>query len=67
MEALWRKSPLSADEVLADVKARQPWGDATVKTLINRLLKKAAIASERGGHVVWEAMFPFGGGSGSWT
>lgn len=47
MEALWRKSPLSAEEVLADVKARQPWGDATVKTLINRLLKKKALVSER--------------------
>lgn len=47
MEALWRQNPLSAEEVMADVKARQPWGDATVKTLINRLLKKKALASER--------------------
>lgn len=47
MEALWRKTPLTADEIVADVRARQPWAEATVKTLINRLLKKKAIRSER--------------------
>jgi predicted transcriptional regulator len=47
MEALWRKNPLSADEIVADVTARQAWGEATVKTLINRLLKKKALKSER--------------------
>lgn len=47
MDALWRESPLSADGIVADVTARQPWGEATVKTLINRLLKKKAIKSER--------------------
>lgn len=47
MEALWRNSPLSADQIVADVTARQPWGEATVKTLINRLLKKKALKSER--------------------
>jgi BlaI family penicillinase repressor len=47
MEALWRRHPLSADELVAEVGAAQSWGDATVKTLINRLLKKKAIKSER--------------------
>ncbi|MES2342186.1 MAG: BlaI/MecI/CopY family transcriptional regulator [Pseudomonadota bacterium] len=47
MEALWRKTPLTADEIVADVRARQPWAEATVKTLVNRLLKKRAIRSER--------------------
>jgi predicted transcriptional regulator len=47
MEALWRRSPLSADELISEVTATQPWGEATVKTLINRLLKKKAIKSER--------------------
>ena len=48
MEALWRNGAMSADEIVADVGARQEWGEATVKTLINRLLKKRAIASGRG-------------------
>lgn len=47
MDALWREAPRSADEIVSDVLTRQPWGEATVKTLINRLLKKKAIKSER--------------------
>jgi len=47
MEALWRGGPMTADEIVAEVAGRQAWGEATVKTLINRLLKKKAIASGR--------------------
>ncbi|HTK34803.1 MAG TPA: BlaI/MecI/CopY family transcriptional regulator [Caulobacteraceae bacterium] len=47
MDALWVKSPLTADEVVAAVAGPQGWGEATVKTLINRLLKRKAIRSER--------------------
>jgi BlaI family penicillinase repressor len=49
MEALWRKQPLSAEDVVADVAAEQSWTDATVKTLLNRLLSKGAIAAEKDG------------------
>ena len=45
MEALWRESPLSAEEITAQVAPGQGWTLATVKTLINRLLKKAAIGA----------------------
>src|SRR5579862_7459299 len=47
MEAVWLKGPLSADEIVAAVGEPQGWGEATVKTLINRLLKKKALVSER--------------------
>jgi predicted transcriptional regulator len=47
MDALWREGPLTADEIVAQVAEPQGWGEATVKTLINRLLKKRAIGSER--------------------
>ena len=47
MEALWRKQPLSAEEVAANVAGDQSWTDATVKTLLNRLLSKGAIAAEK--------------------
>lgn len=47
MESLWRTAPLTPDELIADVRTREDWGPATVKTLINRLLKKKAIRSER--------------------
>ena len=49
MEAVWRMGQLTADEIVAQVGQPQGWGEATVKTLINRLLKKKAIASERSG------------------
>jgi predicted transcriptional regulator len=45
MEALWRKSPLSAEEIAATVGAEQNWSDRTVKTLLNRLLTKQAITA----------------------
>jgi BlaI family penicillinase repressor len=47
MQAVWRRGPLAADEIVAEVGEPQGWGEATVKTLINRLLKKKALASER--------------------
>ena len=47
MEALWRRGPLTVDEIIAEVAAHEDWGPATVKTLINRLLKKKASRSER--------------------
>ncbi|MDB5465743.1 MAG: transcriptional regulator, BlaI family [Phenylobacterium sp.] len=47
MEALWAQGPLGAEDLVRDVGGAQSWGEATVKTLINRLLKKKAIASER--------------------
>ena len=49
MEALWQKSPLAAEAVIAEVAAAQGWSEATVKTLLNRLLKKKAIAAEKDG------------------
>ena len=49
MQVLWRKAPLSADEVIEALAARQDWQDATVKTLLNRLLNKGAIRAEKDG------------------
>jgi BlaI family transcriptional regulator, penicillinase repressor len=49
MEALWRRSPLAAEEIAAEVARPQGWTEATVKTLINRLLKKKAVAAAKDG------------------
>lgn len=43
MQTLWEKNPLSADEVISAVSSQQAWQEATVKTLLNRLLKKGAV------------------------
>ncbi|NCT69021.1 MAG: BlaI/MecI/CopY family transcriptional regulator [Rhodanobacteraceae bacterium] len=50
MDVLWRaQAPLGADDIVAAVAAAQDWQEATVKTLLNRLLKKKAIAATRDG------------------
>jgi BlaI family penicillinase repressor len=47
MEALWRKSPLTPDEIIARVGPANGWAAGTVRTLINRLLHKKALAGTR--------------------
>ena len=49
MEVLWRSSPLAAEDIVSVTAAAQGWQEATVKTLLNRLLRKRAIAAERDG------------------
>jgi BlaI family penicillinase repressor len=47
LAALWRRGPLSAPDLIDEVKAAQAWGDATIKTLLGRLIRKGAIRSEK--------------------
>lgn len=47
MELLWESEPRTTDQIVEAAIARHGWGAATVKTLINRLLKKKALISER--------------------
>lgn len=49
LQALWRSSPLTAEDVFAAVAEDQDWQAPTVKTLLNRLLKKGAITARRDG------------------
>lgn len=47
LSALWRLGPLTPARLIEAVKARRDWGDATVKTLLGRLMQKHAIRSAR--------------------
>jgi BlaI family penicillinase repressor len=49
MEVLWRAAPRTAEEIVAEVGPAQGWQEGTVKSLLNRLLTKGAIAAERDG------------------
>lgn len=49
MEVLWASSPRSAEEVVAALSSQQDWQEPTIKTLLNRLLKKGAVSAERDG------------------
>jgi BlaI family penicillinase repressor len=49
MEALWQRSPMTAEEVVAALAQSRHWQEATIKTLLNRLLKKGAVTVEKEG------------------
>ena len=49
MEVLWHRAPRSAEEILAEVGPRQRWQEGTVKSLLNRLLRKRAVKAARDG------------------
>src|ERR1700710_2820054 len=49
MEVLWDKNPATSDDVVAELAKTTDWQEPTVKTLLNRLLKKRAISAERDG------------------
>ncbi len=49
MEVLWRDSPRCAEDVVAALDSQQQWQETTIKTLLNRLLKKGAIRAEKDG------------------
>lgn len=49
MEALWRREPLTAEEIFAEVGETQGWAEATLKTLLNRLLNKNAVSAQKDG------------------
>lgn len=48
MEVLWAKSPLATEDVMAALP-HDNWQGSTVKTLINRLLKKGAVKARKDG------------------
>lgn len=49
MDVLWQRSPVAAEDVVAALAERQDWQEATIKTLLNRLLNKGAIQAVKDG------------------
>ncbi|MBS0229220.1 MAG: BlaI/MecI/CopY family transcriptional regulator [Proteobacteria bacterium] len=49
MDVLWQRHPLGADDVVSALASRQDWQEATIKTLLNRLLNKGAISAQKDG------------------
>jgi BlaI family penicillinase repressor len=49
MEVLWTEQPLAAEDVVARLAGRAEWAEPTIKTLLNRLLKKGAVRADRDG------------------
>ncbi len=50
MGVLWANSPLTANEVVDQLIGRKAWSPKTVKTLLNRLVTKKALAFDTQGN-----------------
>ena len=46
MNFVWQNQPVEASDVMLALGAEQKWSDATVKTMLHRLVKKEALATE---------------------
>lgn len=49
MALLWERSPQGADELTQALAGQQDWQPGTIKALLNRLLRKGAVAATRDG------------------
>jgi BlaI family transcriptional regulator, penicillinase repressor len=49
MAELWARGQATAEQLVEALGQRQEWQEATIKTLLNRLLNKGAIQAEREG------------------
>jgi BlaI family penicillinase repressor len=49
MKVLWARSPMTANEVVEALEPTSTWSPKTIKTLINRLVKKKALGYEKKG------------------
>ena len=49
MRVLWDKQPLTVKEIIEILSAKTTWKTETIRTLVNRLVKKKAIGFEKNG------------------
>lgn len=49
MKLIWKSSPLTSEEMISSLSDKMNWSPQTIKTFINRLLKKGALGYEKAG------------------
>ncbi len=49
LAVLWQDGPMATEAVVAALAQQQQWQESTIKTLLNRLLKKRAIDARKDG------------------
>lgn len=47
LEAIWQDHPASAQQIIERLNQQKTWHEKTVKTLLNRMVKKEAISFEK--------------------
>jgi BlaI family transcriptional regulator, penicillinase repressor len=53
MEVVWRKSPVTALEVVQQLVAHKQWQDQTIRTMLRRLIRKKALRYKAEGKVYY--------------
>lgn len=53
LNALWRKHPASARELLAELAAETGWAYTTLKTVLTRMQEKGLVRTEMRGNAAW--------------
>lgn len=51
LKAIWDHSPATAEEIISRLNTSRDWHEKTVKTLLNRLVKKNALGFNKVGRV----------------
>ena len=49
MKLIWRVNPITSEEIIISLSDKMNWSAQTIKTFINRLLKKGVIGYEKSG------------------
>ncbi|WP_425447957.1 BlaI/MecI/CopY family transcriptional regulator [Dethiothermospora halolimnae] len=49
MKVIWKDSPITANEVIEGLEESTDWSDRTIRTLLNRLVKKKVISYKKDG------------------
>ena len=47
MQVFWTRGALASEDVVAALESHEKWQESTVKTLLNRLLKKGALRARK--------------------
>ena len=49
MKVLWKNSPMTANEIVDELKEKTRWKRETIRTLINRLVQKKVLSFRKNG------------------
>lgn len=49
MKVIWRENPMTAEQIVQHLPEDTDWSDQTVRTFINRLMKKKALGYQKSG------------------
>ena len=49
MDVLWQRAPQTSEDIVAVLREPTGWHEKTIRTLLNRLLRKGAVSAQKDG------------------